>query len=107
MELLVSMGEGKNIRSIRIEFLVIPCKHIYNFILGRPFTTTLDAIASPVPLKLKYHNLNGELDVLHADLEVAKKIHNALQEDQWENIPMEINMISLIRQLQISDIHTP
>lgn len=65
-----------------------------------------DAMASPVHLKIKYHNLYGESGVLLVDLEAAKKIHNALQWDQGENTAMEINITSLICQLWNLDIHT-
>lgn len=63
--------------------------------LGRPFTTTLDIVVSPVHLKLKYQNLHREPVILRADLEVAKKIHHALQKDQEEGLNMEINMTFL------------
>lgn len=73
---------------------------LYKRILGRPFTSVLDGVASPMHLKLKYPNLHGELVILSVDLEWAKKIHRALQRDQGESIVMEINVESLTYQLQ-------
>ena len=37
-------------------FFVIPRENAYNTILGRSFLTALDAVASPVHFKLKYHD---------------------------------------------------
>lgn len=57
---------------------MVPCTSIYNFILGRPFAIVLDVVASLVHLKVKYHNLKGELVTINGDLEGAKKIYQAL-----------------------------
>lgn len=81
IELMVYVVEGIDIQSTSTQFLVILCMSLYNFILGIPFTATLDNVASPVYLKLKYHNLHGELTILLTDLEVVKMIHNTLQQD--------------------------
>lgn len=104
---MVFVGEGIDIRLINTQFLVFPCRSLYNCILCRPFTITLDIVASSVHLKLKYHKLHGELVVLLADLEATRKIHNTLQQDQGENSAMEINMTSLEGKLQNLNIRTP
>ena len=39
MELIVSVGSGKDIQALNFEFLVVPCKSVYKYILGRPFVT--------------------------------------------------------------------
>lgn len=106
VELMVSVGEESGLKSISTKFLVIPCKSLYNHILGRPFTTVLDVVTSPMHLKLKYHNLHKELVVLCTYLDMAKKIHHALQKDHGNNMTMEINMISLNYQLKNMNLHT-
>lgn len=59
MELKVFVGDGKDIRKINSQFLFVPCRSVYKCVIGRPFAATLNAIASPVHHKFKYHNLQG------------------------------------------------
>lgn len=66
---MLFVGEERDLRSIYTQFLVIPCKSIYNFIMGRTFTVVLDFVASLVHLKLKYYNLHEEPTDLHVNLE--------------------------------------
>lgn len=56
-----------------VQFPVVHYKSVYKLIVGRPFTTSLDPMASLVHLKLKFHNLHGELVIVNANLEGAKK----------------------------------
>lgn len=44
-----------------IQFLVVPCKIVYKFILGRPSIAALDAILTNVYLQIKYHKANANL----------------------------------------------
>lgn len=57
VEMMVSVGNRKEIQKVNSQFLVVPRRSVYKFILGRLFAATLDAIASPLHLKLKYHIL--------------------------------------------------
>lgn len=59
VDMIVSLREGEDKRSINIYFLVVPCESVFKGFLGRPFITTLDVVASPVHLKMKYPD-NGE-----------------------------------------------
>lgn len=59
VDIIVSLGEGEEKRSANIYFLVVPCESVFKGFLGRPFIATLDMVASPVHLKIKYHD-NGE-----------------------------------------------
>lgn len=106
VELMVPMGDKRYLRSINMQFLVIPCKSLYNCVLGRPFTATLDIVASPIYLKLKYRNLHGDPTVLCVVLEASKRIHHVMPKDQVEAKTIEINVISLIYQLQNMNLHT-
>lgn len=47
--------------TVDLYFLVVPYKRIYKSILGMPFATTLDLVASPVHIKLNNHNVHDEL----------------------------------------------
>lgn len=55
---MVTLEEGMDIRTINSWFLVVPCINVYNHILGRPLELTFYVMASPVHLKLKYHNIH-------------------------------------------------
>ncbi|MCI23375.1 hypothetical protein A2U01_0044554, partial [Trifolium medium] len=49
--------EIKNsMKTVEVQFLVIPCDSVYNCILGRPTLAALGAVPSTVHLKMKYHN---------------------------------------------------
>lgn len=72
MELMVSISDGKEIRKINLQSLIVHCKSVYNYILGRPFAAMLDVVASLVHLELKYHNLQGEPTTINTNLEGTK-----------------------------------
>lgn len=69
VKLMISLGDEKDILTINWKLLVVPFRSIYNCILGRPYTTILDNVASLVDLKLKYHILQGKLVTINVDLE--------------------------------------
>lgn len=56
INLLVSLGDGSNKRTVNIHFFVIPCVRIYNGILCQSLLETLDMMSSPVQMHMKYHN---------------------------------------------------
>lgn len=45
---------------VNLKFLVVSFISLFNCILGRSITITLDVVDSPIHLKLKYHNVNDE-----------------------------------------------
>lgn len=47
-------------RMVNLQILVVFCKSIYHCIIGRSFAETLDVVASPIHLKMKYHNIYDE-----------------------------------------------
>lgn len=47
-------------------------------IIGRPFLATLDVVASPIHLKMKYHNGYGKLVVVKVDMYVVWQIHETI-----------------------------
>lgn len=80
-EIMILVGEGKDAWHVSSQFLVVPCRSVYNCILERPFAVTLNFVASPIHLKLKYHNLQGDPITIKVDLEWEKRIYQALQRD--------------------------
>lgn len=61
IELMVLLEEGRDTTKIYSKILVVPCKRIYNCILGKSFASTLDTVTFLVRLKLKYHNVHDDL----------------------------------------------
>lgn len=74
-----------DVRAVRLQLLVVPCKIVYKCFLGIPFVVALDVVASPVHLYLKFHNLHDERVSINADLEGAKRIYQALQQNKGES----------------------
>lgn len=89
--------ERRLIRQLTV--LSCPLQKCLQLILGRPFTTTLDVVASLIHIKLKFHSLYNELAIVNTDLKGGKKIYQALQQDQIDNKAMEINVAYLTGQL--------
>lgn len=68
IELSFSFEERKDEQPMNICFLMIPYENVYNDILGRSFLAILNAMASLIYLKVKYHNNACKLVVISADL---------------------------------------
>lgn len=62
--------------------MVVPRKSVYNCILDTVFVATLDALASPIHIKLKYNNVHDDSVIICADLYGERRIHKTLQHDQ-------------------------
>lgn len=109
VEMVVTLGEKHNIRTIDAHFLVVPCHNIYNVILDRLFTKTLYAMVSPVHLKMNYHNIHDEPITINADLTGVKRIYQALQQEKKEGkvVDMQINMALLSKLIKYMGIHSP
>lgn len=65
---------GKS-RIVKTPFSVLPCKSIYNCIIGRPTLGWLGVVASTVHLKMKFYSLENEVITLDVDLASAKQCH--------------------------------
>lgn len=71
-------------RTVGTCFLVIPFdESVYNVILGRPFFAALDAVASTIHLKMKYHNDFGKPVIIWGVLRGSPKIHEAILKNPW------------------------
>lgn len=99
---MVTLSEGRDTTAINLQFLVVPCKNIYNCIIDIPFTVTLDAMASLPHLKLKYHSIHEKSITICAKLSREKRIYQYFQQDQKKDKGkvMEINIASLVRLLR-------
>lgn len=62
-------------RTVKTPFLVLPCKSVYQCIIGRPALGRLGAAASTVHLKMKFYFTTNEIVTLHADLESSQRCH--------------------------------
>ncbi|KAI5408151.1 hypothetical protein KIW84_054113 [Lathyrus oleraceus] len=72
----LTYGEGSGIRTICVFFFMVPCKNVYNNIIGWSFLATLDSITSHVHLKLKYRDEPGRpivIKVASSELVTYKK----------------------------------
>lgn len=56
----------------------IQCENIYNNILDKPFPTTLNVVAFPVHIKIKYHNDSRRPIVVKVDLLGARWTQEAI-----------------------------
>lgn len=75
---MVNAGEGRDTLIIDSEFLMVSYKNVYNCILGTSFVETLDAVASPLYLKLKFLNVHDEIVRISFDLFQLKRIYQAM-----------------------------
>lgn len=75
VKLMVTYGNGDLSRTVKSQFLVLPCKSPYNYIIGRPTLGRLGAVSSTVHLKVKFYSLKNEIITIAADLEAAKRCH--------------------------------
>lgn len=78
VEMVISVDDRKDVRSVIFKFLIVSCKSIHNCILERLFVVMLDVVASPIHLKIKYHNLQRELVTINVDLEGEKRVYQDL-----------------------------
>ncbi|XP_057432295.1 uncharacterized protein LOC130725052 [Lotus japonicus] len=76
VELSTIFGEGKNVETFVIKFLVVKCTSPYNVLIGRPSLNRLGAIISTRHLTVKYPLSKGGVGVLMADQIVARKCYS-------------------------------
>lgn len=75
---MVTLGEGRNTRTVDSQFMVVSCRSTYKCIVGIPLATTLDMVVSLVYLIMKYHNVYDESIVINVVLSMEKRIYKAL-----------------------------
>lgn len=63
----MTLGEERGVREIDSQFLVVPCKSVYDCILDMPFAATLYVVAFPFHLKMMFHNIYFEPVTINID----------------------------------------
>ncbi|GAU38058.1 hypothetical protein TSUD_146160 [Trifolium subterraneum] len=77
VDLIVTFGEDKAMKSVKVKFLVVDCPSLYNCIFGRPTLAELFAVSSTIHLKLKYYTKNGQVATINGDIEAARRCFEA------------------------------
>ncbi|GAU39237.1 hypothetical protein TSUD_396840 [Trifolium subterraneum] len=77
VDLIVTFGENKAMKSVKIKFLVVDCPSLYNCIIGRPTLAELFAVSSTIHLKLKYYTKDGRVATINGDIEAARRCFEA------------------------------
>ncbi|GAU45610.1 hypothetical protein TSUD_301880 [Trifolium subterraneum] len=77
VDLIVTFGENKAMKSVKVKFLVVDCPSLYNCIIGRPTLAELFAVSSTIHLKLKYYTKDGRVATINGDIEAARQCFQA------------------------------
>ncbi|GAU36139.1 hypothetical protein TSUD_316680 [Trifolium subterraneum] len=77
VDLIVTFGENKAMKSVKVKFLVVDCPSLYNCIIGRPTLAELFAVSSTIHLKLKYYTKDGQVATINGDIEAARRCFEA------------------------------
>ncbi|GAU40449.1 hypothetical protein TSUD_397690 [Trifolium subterraneum] len=72
VDLIVTFGENKAMKSVKVKFLVVDCPSLYNCIIGRPTLAELFAVSSTIHLKLKYYTKDGQVATINGDIEAVR-----------------------------------
>lgn len=79
-------------------------KSLYNFLLGRPFSIMLDAVASLIHLKFKYHNVHDKplVTIWLACLEHGGYInsYNETRKGKDKKNVIKINVVYFTKQIK-------
>lgn len=75
--MIMSFGEDEMVRAIKVQFLVVDCSSIYQYIFGQPTLAELIVVASTVHLKMKYYTAKGQVATLHGDIKAAQRCFKA------------------------------
>ncbi|MCH89082.1 hypothetical protein A2U01_0009975 [Trifolium medium] len=73
VDLIVTFGEAKSTKSIKVKFFVVDCPSLYNCIIERPTLSKMFAVSSTVHLKIKYYTQDGQVATLHGDIVAARR----------------------------------
>ncbi|GAU16452.1 hypothetical protein TSUD_118010 [Trifolium subterraneum] len=77
VDLIVTFGENKAMKSVKVKFLVVDCPSLYNCIIGRSTLAELFAVSSTIHLKLKYYTKDGQVATINGDIEAARRCFEA------------------------------
>jgi len=86
IELYTTFDEGKNTKTIKIQYLVIDANTSYNILLGRPSINRLMAIVSTPHLATKFPSKMGDILTVHVDQKEARECYvESLQVEPLRN----------------------
>ncbi|GAU32257.1 hypothetical protein TSUD_53840 [Trifolium subterraneum] len=71
VDLIVTFGENKAMKSVKVKFLVVNCPSLYNCIIRRPTLAEPFAVSSTIHLKLKHYTKDGQVATINGDIEAA------------------------------------
>ncbi|GAU49235.1 hypothetical protein TSUD_183260 [Trifolium subterraneum] len=77
VDLIVTFGENKAMKSVKVKFLVVDCPSLYNCIIGLPTLAELFAVSSTIHLKLKYYTKDGQVATINGDIEAVWRCFEA------------------------------
>ncbi|CAJ2652721.1 unnamed protein product [Trifolium pratense] len=77
VDLIVTFGEEKAMKSVRTQFMVVDYPSLYNCIIGRTTLAELFAVSSTVHLKLKYYTPDGQVTTINGDIAAARRCFEA------------------------------
>jgi len=72
---LYTFGEGKNTKTIKIQYLVINVNTSYNILLGQPSINRLMAIVSTPHLTMNFPSKTGDILTVHVDQKEARECY--------------------------------
>lgn len=73
VELMVTYGEEELSKTVKTQFLDLPCNSPYQCIIGRPTLGRLGSVALTVHLKMKFYSQKDEVVKIAANLVAAKR----------------------------------
>jgi len=77
IDLHTTFGEGRQVKTIPICYLVVDAHTSYNILLGRPSINTLGAIVSTPHLAMKFPSPQGDIITVHGDQRAASECYMA------------------------------
>ncbi|PNX73932.1 hypothetical protein L195_g029842 [Trifolium pratense] len=77
VDLIVTFGEGKAMKSVRTQFMVVDCTSLYNCIIGRTTLVELYAVSSTIHLKMKYYTQDDQVATINDDIAAARRCFEA------------------------------
>ncbi|MCI36136.1 hypothetical protein A2U01_0057358, partial [Trifolium medium] len=67
----------KAMKSIKVQFLVVDCPSLYNYIIGRTTIAELFVVSSTIHLKIKYYTKDGQVATVNGDIATTRRCFEA------------------------------
>lgn len=89
IKMMVTLIKKGHTRTCDLQYLINPFISFYNYILGMPITSMMDAMASFLYLKFMYHNVQDELVTIYTNLSRAQRSHKASLTKKFEEMSIK------------------